>query len=178
MVRIFQRDGCGLGRRAWYAFYKPRPDQLAKKNIDAFCEALSKRGSAANPKPEFSGGAAIGVLRYVFVAETDAEAIRFAKPAMECHLGHLNWLRDKHGVGAADARFGVPHPASFEDAVTLGSVIAGSPPTVWAQIEQQTAELGINYLLAYPFVGGMSLAEALRSLHLFSAEVMPKIAQL
>jgi alkanesulfonate monooxygenase SsuD/methylene tetrahydromethanopterin reductase-like flavin-dependent oxidoreductase (luciferase family) len=97
---------------------------------------------------------------------------------MECHLGHLNWLREKHGIGAADARFGVPHSASFEDAVAVGLVIAGSPETVWAQIEQQSAELGINYLLTYLFVGGMSLAEALRSLHLFSAEVMPKIAQL
>jgi alkanesulfonate monooxygenase SsuD/methylene tetrahydromethanopterin reductase-like flavin-dependent oxidoreductase (luciferase family) len=154
------------------------PTGFAKKNINAFREALSKRGGAANPKSEFSGGAAIGVLRHIFVADTDAEAKRFGKPAMERHLGHLNWLREKHGVGAADARLGVSHPASFEDAVTAGSVIAGSPETVWAQIEQQTAELGINYLLTYLFLGAMPFAGALRSLQLFSAEVMPKIAQL
>ena len=59
--------------------------------------ALAKRGGPAQPKPEFSGGAAIGVLRHIFVAETDEEAKRFAKPAMERHLAHLNWLRNKHG---------------------------------------------------------------------------------
>jgi alkanesulfonate monooxygenase SsuD/methylene tetrahydromethanopterin reductase-like flavin-dependent oxidoreductase (luciferase family) len=154
------------------------PTGFAKKNIDAFREALAKRGAAASPKAEFSGGAAIGVQRHIFVADTDAEAKRFGKPAMERHLAHLNWLRDKHGVGAADARFGVPRGASFEDGVADGSVIAGSPQTVWAEIERQTAELGINYLLTYLFLGTMSLAEALRSLSLFSAEVMPKIAKL
>jgi alkanesulfonate monooxygenase SsuD/methylene tetrahydromethanopterin reductase-like flavin-dependent oxidoreductase (luciferase family) len=154
------------------------PTGFAKKNIEAFKEALAKRGGAANPKPEFSGGAAIGVLRHIFVADTDAEARRFAKPAMEYHLANLNWLRVKHGVGAADARLGVPRGATFEDGVADGSVIAGSPQTVWAEIERQSAELGINYLLTYLFLGTMSLADALRSLALFRSEVMPKIARL
>jgi alkanesulfonate monooxygenase SsuD/methylene tetrahydromethanopterin reductase-like flavin-dependent oxidoreductase (luciferase family) len=154
------------------------PTGFAKKNIDAFKEALARRGGPASPKPEFSGGAAIGVQRHIFVSDTDAEAHRFAKPAMEYHLANLNWLRVKHGVGAAEARFGVPRGATFEDGVADGSVIAGSPQTVWAEIERQSAELGINYLLTYLFLGTMSLAEALRSLELFRTEVMPKIAKL
>jgi alkanesulfonate monooxygenase SsuD/methylene tetrahydromethanopterin reductase-like flavin-dependent oxidoreductase (luciferase family) len=81
-------------------------------------------------------------------------------------------------VGAAEARFGVPRGATFEDGVADGSVIAGSPQTVWEAIERQSAELGINYLLTYLFLGTMSLAEALRSLELFGTEVMPKIAKL
>ena len=40
------------------------------------------------------------------------------------------------------------------------------------------AALGINYLLAYLFLATMTLADALRSLHLFGTEVMPKIAHL
>jgi alkanesulfonate monooxygenase SsuD/methylene tetrahydromethanopterin reductase-like flavin-dependent oxidoreductase (luciferase family) len=59
-----------------------------------------------------------------------------------------------------------------------GSVIAGSPQTVRAEIERQTKELGINYLVSYPFLGTMSLADALRSLQLFSTEVMPHLAAL
>jgi alkanesulfonate monooxygenase SsuD/methylene tetrahydromethanopterin reductase-like flavin-dependent oxidoreductase (luciferase family) len=73
------------------------PTGFAKKNIDAFREALAKRGGPAIPKAEFSGGAVIGVQRHIFVADTDAEAVRFAKPAMERHLANLNWLRAKHG---------------------------------------------------------------------------------
>ena len=154
------------------------PTGFAKKNIDAYRAALAKRGGPASPKAEFSGGVAIGVQRHIFVADTDAEAKRFAKPAMERHLAHLNWLRAKHGAGATDTRFNVPRGASFEEAVADGSTIAGSPQTVYAELEKQVAELGINYLLTYLFLGTMSLAEALRSLQLFGAEVMPKLAKL
>jgi hypothetical protein len=57
-------------------------------------------------------------------------------------------------------------------------VIAGHPDTVRAEVERQARELGINYLLTYLFLGTMSLADALRSLRLFSTEVMPKLASL
>jgi alkanesulfonate monooxygenase SsuD/methylene tetrahydromethanopterin reductase-like flavin-dependent oxidoreductase (luciferase family) len=154
------------------------PTGFAKKNIDAYRAALAKRGGPASPKAEFSGGVAIGAQRHIFVAETDAEAKRFAKPAMERHPAHLNWLRVKHGAGATDARVNVPRGASFEEAVADGSTIAGSPQTVYAELEKQVAELGINYLLTYLFLGTMSLTEALRSLQLFSTEVMPKLAKL
>ena len=154
------------------------PIGFAKRNIDAFRAALAKRGGPASPKPEFSGGTAVGVLRHIFVAETDAEAKRWAKPAMDRHLAHLNWLRVKHGATAVDTRFNTPRGANFEESVADGSVIAGTPQTVLAEIEKQTAELGINYLLTYLFLGTMSLAEALRSLELFRTEVMPKLARL
>jgi alkanesulfonate monooxygenase SsuD/methylene tetrahydromethanopterin reductase-like flavin-dependent oxidoreductase (luciferase family) len=154
------------------------PTGFAGKNIDAFRAALAKRGGAANPKPEFPGGAAIGVLRHIFVADTDAEAKRWAKPAMDRHLAHLNWLRVKHGATAVDTRFNTPRGANFEESVADGSVIAGTPQTVYAEIERQTKELGINYLLTYLFLGTMSLADALRSLELFRTEVMPKLAKL
>jgi alkanesulfonate monooxygenase SsuD/methylene tetrahydromethanopterin reductase-like flavin-dependent oxidoreductase (luciferase family) len=154
------------------------PPGFAKRNIDAFRTALAKRGGPASPKPEFSGGTAVGVLRHIFVAETDAQAKRWAKPAMDRHLAHLNWLRVKHNATAVDARFNVPRGADFEASIADGTVIAGTPQTVLAEIEKQTAELGINYLLTYLFLGTMSLAEALRSLELFRTEVMPKLAAL
>jgi alkanesulfonate monooxygenase SsuD/methylene tetrahydromethanopterin reductase-like flavin-dependent oxidoreductase (luciferase family) len=154
------------------------PTAFAKGNIDAYRAALANRGGAAQPKAEFSGGAAIGVLRNVVVADTDAEAWRIAAPAMAHHLECLNWLRNLHGASEAAARMNVPRPATLEDGINDGSVIAGSPGTVVEAIERQTAALGINYLLAYLFFGNMTLAEALRSLQLFSTEVMPRVANL
>src|SRR5262245_30962775 len=143
------------------------PTPFAKANIDAFTEALAKRG-----------GTAIGVLRHIFVAETDADAKRFGKPAMELHLAHLNWLRDRHGVTGLTSRLNVPRGATFEDCVADGSVIAGTPQRVREEIERQVDQLGVNYLLSYLFLGTMTLEEALRSLALFSREVMPRLAQL
>jgi alkanesulfonate monooxygenase SsuD/methylene tetrahydromethanopterin reductase-like flavin-dependent oxidoreductase (luciferase family) len=154
------------------------PTPFAKTNIDAFKQALAKRGGPAQPKAEFPGGTAIGVLRHIFVADTDAQAKRFGKPAMELHLAQLNWLREKHGVTGLTSRLNVPRGATFEDCVADGSAIAGTPQRVCEEIERQTGELGVNYLLAYLFLGAMSLAEALRSLQLFAGEVMPRLAKL
>jgi alkanesulfonate monooxygenase SsuD/methylene tetrahydromethanopterin reductase-like flavin-dependent oxidoreductase (luciferase family) len=154
------------------------PMATAKANIDAFRQALAKRGGPAQPKAEFPGGAAIGVQRHIFVADTDAEAARFAKPAMEVHLANLNWLRTQHGVTGLTSRLNVPRGANYEECVADGTVIAGNPETVRAEIERQAAELGINYLLTYLFLGTMTLADALRSLQLFSTEVMPKLAHM
>ena len=154
------------------------PTAFAKGNIDAYRSALEKRGGAAQPKAEFRGGAAIGVLRNVVVAGTDAEARRIAAPAMAHHLECLNWLRNLHGASEAAARMNVPRPATLDDGINDGSVIAGKPETVVEAIEHQAATLGINYLLAYLFFGTMTLAEALRSLQLFRSEVMPRIAHL
>jgi len=154
------------------------PPAFAKTNIAAFKEALAKRGKGAHPKAEFPGGVAIGVQRHIFVADTEEEARRFAKPAMDTHLAHLNWLRDLHGVTGPTSRLNVPRGADYEACVVDGTVISGKPEAVCAEIERQVHELGVNYLLVYLFLGSMTLKEALRSLQLFAAEVMPKLAQL
>jgi alkanesulfonate monooxygenase SsuD/methylene tetrahydromethanopterin reductase-like flavin-dependent oxidoreductase (luciferase family) len=154
------------------------PMASAKANIAACKASLSKRGGAAQPNAAFPGGAAIGVQRHIFVADTDGEARRFGKPAMERHLAHLNWLRTKHGVTGPTSRLNVPRGADFEACVADGTVIAGSPQTVRSEVERQAKELGINYLLTYLFLGTMSLADALRSLDLFRTEVMPHLAKL
>jgi alkanesulfonate monooxygenase SsuD/methylene tetrahydromethanopterin reductase-like flavin-dependent oxidoreductase (luciferase family) len=154
------------------------PMPTAKANIAAFKVAFAKRGRAAQPKAEFPGGVAIGVQRHIFVADTDEEARRFGKPAMDAHLAHLNWLRDLHGVSGLTTRLNVPRGADYEACVADGTVISGDPETVRAEIERQVRELGVNYLLTYLFLGTMTLAEALRSLALFSTEVMPKLALL
>jgi alkanesulfonate monooxygenase SsuD/methylene tetrahydromethanopterin reductase-like flavin-dependent oxidoreductase (luciferase family) len=154
------------------------PMATAKANIEAYRAALKKRGGPVQPKAEFPGGAVIGVQRHIFVADTDAEAVRFGKPAMDRHLAHLNWLRVKHGKTGLTSRLNVPRGVDFEACVADGTVIAGSPQTVRAELERQAKALGINYLLTYLFLGTMSLADALRSLELFKTEVMPHLAKL
>jgi alkanesulfonate monooxygenase SsuD/methylene tetrahydromethanopterin reductase-like flavin-dependent oxidoreductase (luciferase family) len=118
------------------------------------------------------------VQRHIFVADTDAEARRFAKPAMEAHLVNLNWLRVKKNDTGLTSRLVIPHGVSFDDTLANGSLICGSPQTVRAVLHEQARELGINYLLAYLFLGTMSLADALRSLALFRDEVMPHLEKL
>ena len=152
--------------------------KLARQNIDTFKAALAKRGSAAQPKAEFPGGAAIGVQRHIFVDDTDEKARAWAKPAMEAHLKNINWLRSKHGVTGLTTRLNVVRGATFEECIEEGSVIAGSPATVRAEIERQVQELGINYLLTYMFLGTMTMEQATRSLKLFTSEIMPTVEKM
>jgi alkanesulfonate monooxygenase SsuD/methylene tetrahydromethanopterin reductase-like flavin-dependent oxidoreductase (luciferase family) len=155
------------------------PNSFAKENIDTFKEAFAKRGNKpAQPKPEFSGGIAIGVQRHIFVDETDEKAKAWAKPAMEKHLEHINWIRTRHGVTATAARLKNVRGTTFEECVEEGTVIYGSPAKVIAEIERQVREIGFNYLLTYLFLGNMKMADAMRSLKLFTAEVMPMVAKL
>ena len=154
------------------------PTPIAKANIDAFKEALAKRGGAAQPKPEFPGGAAIGVLRHIFVAETDEEAKRLAKPAMELHLAQPQLAAQQARRDRARPRGSTCRAApTFEECVEDG---IGDRRLARSGVGRDRAagrELGINYLLTYLFLGTMTLAEALRSLELFSTEVMPKLAR-
>ena len=159
------------------------PTRMARENLDTYKAALKKRGGVMQPKAEFApqgfGGAAIGVLREIVVADTDRQAERIARPAAEFHLANLNWLRGKHGVTDLTNRLRTAGAAKYEDLVSEGVVIAGSPDTVVKAIERQNGELGgVNYLLAYMMFGNMALPDALRSLDLFAKEVMPQIAKL
>jgi alkanesulfonate monooxygenase SsuD/methylene tetrahydromethanopterin reductase-like flavin-dependent oxidoreductase (luciferase family) len=154
------------------------PTALAGQNIAAFREALGKGAGPAVPKPEFPGGTAIGLMRHVVVAETDAEALRIAKPNIAYHSASLNHLRNTQASKPADPRANVHRGTTFEEWEADGMAIAGSPATVLSVIERQAAALGINYLLAYLFFGTMTLEQALRSLELFRGEVMPRLADL
>ena len=154
------------------------PTAFAKGNIAAYKEALAKRGGPEHPKAEFTGGAAVGALRQIFVAETDAEARRIAGPASQTHLAELNHLRAKHNINELTSRLNVPRAATLDGMIEEGTVIVGSPDTVYKALAQQTAELGTNYILAYMMFGEMSIEDSLRSLNLFKTEVMPKVERL
>lgn len=154
------------------------PTASAKINIDAYRVALARRGAPAQPKPEFSGGAVIGASRFVFVADTDAQADRIGRPALAAHHAHITWLGTRHGDTAFTSRLNVSFGATYEESIASGFAIAGSPQKVRAEIERQVAALGINYLVAYLFLGDMKLDDALRSLSLFKSEVMPHLAKL
>ena len=151
------------------------PTDFARKNIEAFKSALAKRGGPEVSKPEFEGGAACGQLRNIVVAETDEEALAIAGPAVLRHLEELNWLRTKHASSEHLERLNVPRAASIEGMQKEGTLIAGSPKTVIAEIRRQKEILGTNYLLAYMMFGDMKLKDALSSINLFHTAVMPEV---
>jgi len=154
------------------------PTSVAKTNIATFREALNKRGGPAAPKAGFSGGTAVGVLRHIVVADTDAEAARICEPAFVHHAANLNWLRVKHNSTEFAARLGVHTNMTYQNCTESGMVIAGSPDTVIRALREQAPEMDANYLLAYLFFGTMAATDAMNSLNLFAKHVMPAIADI
>lgn len=154
------------------------PTELAEENIGAYRAALEARGGARRPRADFKGGTAVGLLRHIVVADTDEDARRIAKPALEYHAGSLNWLRKRAGSTEFTARSDIHRNESFESWEERGMAIAGSPDTVRQALTEQAERLGLNYLLAYLFFGTMSFADASRSQRLFADEVMPALAKI
>ena len=58
--------------------------------------------------------------------------------------------------------------------MALGNGIAGSPATVRRFVADETAANRCNYFVPHMVFGDMTLAETLRSIELFSKEVMPE----
>jgi alkanesulfonate monooxygenase SsuD/methylene tetrahydromethanopterin reductase-like flavin-dependent oxidoreductase (luciferase family) len=151
------------------------PIEGAAKCILAYKQAYEKSGRPSGPALDFPGGTAIGVNRHIVIADSDDEARRIAVPAYErWHESLLKLWVDHKLEGPAFAR------ATMGDvniAIEQGSVIAGSPETVRAQIERQIDTLGVNYMTFAFYFGSIAHGDAMRSLGLFVDEVMPKFAQ-
>lgn len=159
-------------------FVSNGPTERAKENIDAFRAALAERRPPEQVNSDFAGGTAVGVLRHVVLADTDEEAVRIARPAIEHHAASLNWIRKRHNVDGLTQRLNVHRGEDFESWRDMEMVVAGGPETVRAELARQIGVLGINYMIIYPFFGSMMLSDALRSLELFRTEVMPALADL
>jgi alkanesulfonate monooxygenase SsuD/methylene tetrahydromethanopterin reductase-like flavin-dependent oxidoreductase (luciferase family) len=114
----------------------------------------------------------IGVTRHVVVADTDEAARAIARRAYPRWRDSFRWLFARHG---AEPRIAGLYPPSFDELMAIDNGIAGSPDTVRKFMAAEIEASGCNYLLSWFAFGDMTLAESLRSLDLFSREVMPAL---
>ena len=131
----------------------------------------------------FSARPRFCLTREVYVAPTDDEARREAKPHL---LEYWNlWGRFTQFVeaGQVPASFEAwykraPRLAamSFEELVEAGLVLAGSPETVARQILRHCAALDLAIFVGAFQLGSMPHAMVARSLRAFADEVMPRVA--
>jgi alkanesulfonate monooxygenase SsuD/methylene tetrahydromethanopterin reductase-like flavin-dependent oxidoreductase (luciferase family) len=123
-----------------------------------------KHGDAALPR--------LGVGRHVVVAQTEAEAMALGRTNYAVWYANLTKLwRD---FGSIPVRFA----RDFDEARSRGVAIAGTPAQVREEIERQVAVSRCTYFTCRLMFGEMSEAQALASLDLFVAEVMPHVTAL
>jgi alkanesulfonate monooxygenase SsuD/methylene tetrahydromethanopterin reductase-like flavin-dependent oxidoreductase (luciferase family) len=138
-------------------FLAPAP--RAKVMADAYKKAWTESGNTkAMPK--------IAITRHIFVGENDAEARRRGIEA------HKMWYqRFGHLWAKFDPR--MPSPYDEEKHMAPGTLIFGSPETVRARIAEEIEATGVNYFVTRFGFGDLRHEESMRSLDLFTREVMP-----
>jgi alkanesulfonate monooxygenase SsuD/methylene tetrahydromethanopterin reductase-like flavin-dependent oxidoreductase (luciferase family) len=112
----------------------------------------------------------LGLGRFIVVAPSDQEALRIARRAYAKWHASFTYLFRLHGRAQMH-----PRPADFETLVARGQGIAGAPATVRQFLRAQLAETGCNYVVGQFAFGDLALEEALRSVALFAADVMPAL---
>ena len=116
----------------------------------------------------------VGVMRHVFVAPTDAEALHIARRAYLVWAKNFYWVWDRY---KEDSHIKHIYPATFDEVMAIGNGVAGSPETVRKYIAAEAAATGINYFVSWFAFGDLTVEESLSSLELFSREVMPAFSQ-
>lgn len=125
-------------------------------------------------KPGPTGaGPRIGLTRYVYVADTDQEALRMGSHALRYHRANILKLSNEAGYTLTSP---VIPPEDLAEAVRKGWAAAGSPATVREQIRQMAQTVGINYFVFAPLMADLPLEWGLRTLDIFRDEIIPAFA--
>lgn len=137
---------------------------VARRPFDRYREEWDKLGRAAADIP------VLGLNRHIVVADTDAAARKIAAAAFLKWRASFSWLWDQKGVP-----FPFPYPETFDAHMAAGFSIAGSPATVRDALARDIEAAGATGVLGHMIFGSIAYEDALRSLELFAAEVMPAL---
>jgi alkanesulfonate monooxygenase SsuD/methylene tetrahydromethanopterin reductase-like flavin-dependent oxidoreductase (luciferase family) len=132
---------------------------------DRYREEWDKAGHAAKDIP------IIGMNRHIVVADTEAEALKVARPAYAAWFRSLILLWERKGVPLPL----VGYTADYDEAVRRGFIMVGSPKMVRQMIDAQVAGCGINYLMCRLAFGDLPFECSLRSVDLLTRDVMPSV---
>jgi alkanesulfonate monooxygenase SsuD/methylene tetrahydromethanopterin reductase-like flavin-dependent oxidoreductase (luciferase family) len=135
--------------------------------VDRYHEERKKAGKDPNKVPM------IGVTRHVVVAETDEAALKIARRAYLKWVNSFYWIWDKFGD---DPHIRHIYPATFDELMAVNNGIAGSPETVKKYIAAEAEATGLNYFVSWLAFGDLTVEESLRSLDLYTKQVMPAFA--
>jgi len=138
-----------------------------KALTDRYREEWEKAGNAARDIP------IIGMNRHIVIADTEAEAVKASKTAYAAWFHSLALLWKRKGLSLPLAGY----TDDYDEAVRRGFIIAGTPKAVRQMIDDQVAGCGINYLMCRLAFGDMPFEDSMRSLDLFTREVMPQVKQ-
>ena len=159
------RNGYGLMLSTLTPF-----DTLAQQTA-LYRTYLAEASTEARANP---GCGKIDIARWVYVAESDAQAKKDSAEGLMRHLNHFFGGHQSGYLGQVSQGKDSVSSALDYDALARSTIIHGSPATVVARIEELRAKTGLtSMMLHYPPWYGTDKAKA--SLELFAREVMPRL---
>ncbi len=149
-----------------FGFVSP-PLREIREHSRTFFETRGRLGDETAPAVQASPR--FGMLRHVFVGETDAEAMAVARAAFAAHYASFTYLWRKAGSDrfAADL--------DLDELVVTDRFLVGSPDTVSEQLSHAVRTAEVNYFAGAFAWGTLSAQDALRSVDLFDREVIPQV---
>ena len=156
--------------RGGYNFVRLGPAAMAREPVAEYWRTWEAHkgdpgrinGHVAEPK--------VGIVRQVVVAETDDEAAALAQSAHAVWEHSILKLWHDHGDSTRDVQF------SWQVAAEHETILFGSPERVRDQVSQLLEVSGCNYVLCVFAWGNLTHQQSMRSLRLFSEQVMPVFA--
>jgi alkanesulfonate monooxygenase SsuD/methylene tetrahydromethanopterin reductase-like flavin-dependent oxidoreductase (luciferase family) len=116
----------------------------------------------------------IGLLRFVYVADSDEKALKIARRAYLRWYDNFHYLFQIHGSAPRSG----PRASDFDGVMAEGRGIAGSPNTVAKFLREQMELTRSNYFVGQFAFGDLSLPEMLQSLELFQKSVAPGLQKI
>ncbi|MBV9323338.1 MAG: LLM class flavin-dependent oxidoreductase [Chloroflexi bacterium] len=135
----------------------------------------------ADGDPLYQREPRVGSTRHLLVADTDEEAYVIAARAWNVYAAHFNATStriDGHALERS-ATIGSGGSQDVAERIAAGVLLAGSPATVRDKLGSYLDRVGPghNYLVAAFQWGDLTHAEAMRSMELYAAEVMPALRE-
>jgi alkanesulfonate monooxygenase SsuD/methylene tetrahydromethanopterin reductase-like flavin-dependent oxidoreductase (luciferase family) len=156
---VVRLDGAADAARRGVNIVSTLGSTALKPLVERYFEAWTAPAGAPTPL--------VGLQRSVFVADTDAEALKLARPAYQRWYESLTHLWRQFNT--VPMRFA----ETLDRAIEIDTAVVGSPATVRAEVERHLAASGGNYFVGRFVYGAMPFDAALRSIDLFAREVMP-----
>ena len=155
---VVRPDGAADAARRGVNIVSTLGSTALKPLVERYFEAWKPAPGAPTPL--------VGAQRSVFVADTDAEALKLGRPAYQKWYESLTHLWRQ--FNSVPVRFA----PTLDGAIENDTAVVGSPATVRAEVERQLATSGCNYFVGRFLYGNPPFEAALHSLDLFAREVM------
>ena len=155
--------------------WRPPVSALAKR-FELYRDSAVAAGMAPAGQPV---GARCGILRDMFVAESEAEARRLAAEPVMSTLNFSNWrgpdIYLEPGETLSESRRAALESRLDFDFVKDRALLFGTPEQVAKRLAELRDDLGVEQVLLNCHWPGLSHEHTLRSLALFRDEVMPRL---